>query len=385
MSTSKASFQALHFWWAFLRWNIGKYDPSWVIDSIINELAAIPTLRDINLNYLRYASHFGNLDAFSNLHKIRVQGASLGIDKFILDLGKLLAQCPGLTDLDISIESFYESDSNNMSQLFRFLDQTEKPLSLHNLRMDGISVSPDFSELAIGNLRSLQSFHIYRFSSNGTGYTIWDIFRKERIYIKSLSTDAADDSLLRYLSSFHGMRKFSLIKYSFLQFDISLQVLQNMIPHHVESLTELSMLAGPNCRIINLFWSENLVNLLSSFKNLQYFGLQLHVTACYISIIVGVFCNVYILFITLTRSQGSIIQTCSKIFPKLQRLVLNTPWMAWAPQNTTPTTIVHDAITQYQYQLNDHSGPVTSFEIECEGRVYFPRHDETTGTFSYII
>jgi hypothetical protein len=332
---------------------------------------------------LKYSSHIGNLDAFSDLHKIRVHVASFGLGKFILELGKLLAQCPGLTDLDISIEG---SPSDITSQLFQFLDQIGKPLSLLNLKMNGMAVSLDCLELAIGNLRSLQSLHIYRFSSLGmpVDLTIWDILRKERIYIRDLSTDTADDSLLRYLSSFQGIRKFSIIKYSVLQSD-HITILRTLIPHHAESLTELSVLAGSGSQIPDLILSENLVNLLSSFKNLQHLGLQLHSVPSYISIIVGVFCNgQYILFITLTRSrsQGSIIQTCTKIFPKLQRLVLHTPWMAWLPQRGifSPTTIVHDAITQYQ--LNDLT--VASFEIECEGRVYLPRQDETTGTFSYI-
>ena len=202
-----------------------------------------------------------------------------------------------------------------MSQLFQFLDQTGKPLSLRNLRLDGMTVSPHCMELGIENLRSLQSLHIYKFSSNGMEHPIWDILRKERIYIKSLSTDAADDSLLRYLSSFHGMRKFSLIKYSFLQFD-PISLLKIMIPHHVESLTELSVLEGLDCQS-KLIWSENLVNLLSSFKNLQYFGVQLHVAACYISIIVRVFCNVNILFITLTRSSRDLL------FRLVQKYFLN--------------------------------------------------------------
>ena len=320
---------------------------------------------------------------FSNLHKIRVQVVNFGLHKLIFELGKLLARCPGLTDLDIYIEDVYyedffgESALDTMSKLFRFLDKTGKPLSLRNLRMNGLSVSPRCMELGIRNLRSLQSLHIYKFSSttsSGLEHTIWDVLRKERIYIQSLSTDAADDSLLRYLSSFNGMRKFSLIKYSFPQFD-PISLLQIMIPHHAESLTELSVLEGSECQF-RLIWSENLVNLLSSFKNLQYFGVQ-----CYSSIIVGVFCNVNIFVSSLTRSQESTIQNCTKIFPKLQRLVLHTPMMAISPQNAilSPSTIFHDAITQYQ--LN--SSPVASFEIECEGRVYIPRHDETTGTFSY--
>ena len=257
------------------------------MDSIIYELAAIPTLQDINLNYLKYSSHIGNLDAFSNLHKIRIQVASFGPNKVILELGKLLAQCPGLTDLDISIDT-----EDKISQLFQFLDQTGKPLSLRHLRMDQVTVSPDCLKLAIGNLRSLQSLHIHRFSSNGMGYTIWDILRKEKIYIQNLSTDATDDSFLRYLSSFHGLRKFSIIiRYSSPKFDPS-TILQIMISHHSESLTELSLAgSGSHWHISDLILSENLINLLSPVKNLQYFGLQLHTAPCYISNIVSVFCN----------------------------------------------------------------------------------------------
>ena len=56
--------------------------------------------------------------------------------------------------------------------------------------------------------------------------------------------------------------------------------------------------------------------------------------------------------------------------------------MAWFPQSaiSSRTEIVHDAITQYR--SDDLS--VASFEIECEGRVYFPGQNETTGTFSFI-
>ena len=268
------------------------------MDSIIDELAAFPTLRDINLNYLSDSSHIGNLEAFSNLHKICVKVHRSGPEKVILELGKLLAQCPGLTDLDVSV-SF---DQDNMSQLFQFLNQTGKPLSLRHLRMNGVTFFPDCLKLAIGNFRSLQSLHIHRFS-NGTvpGATIWDILRKERIHIQILSTDAADDSLLRYLSSFHGLRKFSMIRYMYLQPD-PITILQTMIPHHVESLTELSMFAGSESQMSVLVLPENLISLLSSVKDLQHFGLQLHVFSSYISIIVSVFCNgPYILFIRLIR------------------------------------------------------------------------------------
>ena len=355
------------------------------MDSIINEIAAIPTLRDINLNYLRGSYHIGNLGPFSNLHKLRIKVADFGLDKFILELGKLLAQCPGLTDLDITMVAF----EDNASQLFQILDQTGKSLSLRHLKMDGMTFSPDCLKLAIGNLRSLQTLHIYRFSSGIVSEpTIWDILRKERIYVQNLSTDTADDSLLRYLSSFQGMRKFSIMKYSSLRFDHT-TILQIMIPHHAESLTEFSVLAGTESQIPELILSENLVNLLSSVKNLQYFGLQLHLdfqihlAPSYISMIVSVFCNdQYILFITLTRSrsQESIIQICTRTFPKLQRLVLQTPRMALFPQNVIilPSATVHDTITQYQ--PDDLSVP--SFEIECEGRVYFPSQE---GTFSYIL
>lgn len=53
--------------------------------------------------------------------------------------------------------------------------------------------------------------------------------------------------------------------------------------------------------------------------------------------------------------------------------------MAWFPQIviSSPTTIAHDAITQYR----PDELSVPSFEIECEGRVYFPGQE---GTFSYI-
>ena len=164
------------------------------MDSIIHELAAIPTLRDINLNYLSNSSHIGNLSALSNLHKIRVKVFRLGPEKIILELGKLLAQCPSLTDLDISI-----TIEDNMSQLFQFLNQTGKPLSLRHLRMNRLLISPDCLKSAIENLRCLQSLHVLGFSYNGmvSGATIWDVLRKERIHIQNLSTDVADDSLLR--------------------------------------------------------------------------------------------------------------------------------------------------------------------------------------------
>jgi hypothetical protein len=253
-----------------------------VTDSIINELAAIPTLRDINLNYLSDSSHVGNLDAFSNLRKIRVRAAGCGPDELTLELGKLLAHCPGVTDLDIFIE---EESENSISQLFQFLDQTGKPHSLRHLTMEGLKTS-DCSKLANGNLQFLQSLHIYRFASRIViEPTIWDILRKERIHIQNLSTDVSDlltdDSFLRYLSSFHGLRKFTIISplYRYVA------ILQVMVSYHADSLTELTMLQRQSS--IGNLMTDDFISIISSFKNIQYFGLDLsHLS--YRSIVVSV-------------------------------------------------------------------------------------------------
>ncbi|KAF8814225.1 hypothetical protein BYT27DRAFT_7250266 [Phlegmacium glaucopus] len=101
-----------------------------------------------------------------------------------------------------------------MSPLFQFVDHAGKPLSLHHLSMGQVVVSPDCFKSAIRNFRSLQSLHLHRCSSShgvGSRPTVWDILIEESIYIRNLSTDAVDDSLLRYLSSFEGLRKFSII------------------------------------------------------------------------------------------------------------------------------------------------------------------------------
>ena len=328
------------------------------------------------------SSHIGNLRAFSNLHKIRIQVTCFGLDKVILELEKLLTQCPGLADLDISVIGL----KDNESQLPRFLvPKTGEPLSLRHLRMDGITVSPGCLKLAIGNLRSLHSLHIHRYLWTWThmGPTIWDILRTEKLYIRNLSTDAPDNSFLRYICSFNGLRKLSITKrYPSYPLDPN-AILQIMIPHHAESLTEVNMQAASLSLVIFPILPENLINTLSSFKNIQYFGLQLHFAECYISIIVCAFCNTqYVSFIILTWfrswSKGFIIQTCTKIFPKLQRLVLHTMVTSRLQRAiSSPTMSIHDAITQYQ----PDDLFVSSFEIECEGRVYFPGQE---GTFSYI-
>lgn len=155
--TFKSEFSS-SFWWTFPRWQIGRYEPLWVIDSIINSLVAIPTLRGINLNHLKYSYRIGKLSAFSNLHKIRVQATHVSSDRVILELGKVLAQCPALTDLDISLYG-------DMSQLFQFVNHAGKPLALHHLSMDQGTVSPHFFKSAIQHFRSLQSLHLYRCSS----------------------------------------------------------------------------------------------------------------------------------------------------------------------------------------------------------------------------
>ena len=259
------------------------------MDIIINELAAIPTLRDIDLNYLKHSSHIGNLDAFSNLHKIRIQVATFCPHNVTDELAKLVAQCPSLTDLDIRIEG-----GSNMPQLFKVLDSTGKPLSLRHLGIDRMGVPPGCFSV-IGKLRSLQSLHIHRFSSNNvvSEVTIWDILLKEKIYIQDLSTDVADDSLLRYISSFHGMRKFSIAGFPSPLFD-PIAILQIMITHHAESLTELCML--------DPILSEKVINLLSSIKNIRYFGVQLQFSCNYPSTVVSVSSGQYVLFTALTGS-----------------------------------------------------------------------------------
>ena len=261
------------------------------MDSIISELAAIPTLQEINLNYFENSTQIGNLDAFSNFHKIRVQVAKFGPDKVILELGKLLSKCPGLTELDISVDDIEE----NMSQLFQCLDQTGKPLSLSHLGMDGLKVTPNCFKLAIGNLRSLQSLHIHRFSRPWSlrGDTIWDILRIERVHIQDLSTDCPDKSCLRYLCSFNGLRKLSIMtRGSHHTLNNPNPILQTVIPHHTESLTELIMRAA-SPRLVVVISSETITSVLSPVKNLQYFALQLVFagTVDYDSVIVSVFCN----------------------------------------------------------------------------------------------
>ena len=93
--------------------------------------------------------------------------------------------------------------------IFKFLNQAEKSLSLRNLKLERVTFSIDRLLKRIGDLRSLQSLHIHKFSTKNmvSGVTIWDILRKERIHLQDLSTDAADDSLLCYLTSFHGSRR----------------------------------------------------------------------------------------------------------------------------------------------------------------------------------
>ncbi|KAF8814228.1 hypothetical protein BYT27DRAFT_7250270 [Phlegmacium glaucopus] len=308
LKSAISSFRAI----TTMSWQIGRHEPLWAMEYIINELAAIPTLRDINLNYLRYARHIGNLTTFSNLHKIRVR-VDLGPGGVILELGKLLAQCPALTDLDISI-------GDDMSQLFQFVDHAGKPLSLHHLSMDQLAVSPDCFKSAVRNFRCLQSLHLHRCSSShsvGSRPTIWDILIEESIYIRNLSTDAVDDSLLRYLSSYEGLRKFS----SIVEYDLisspnqvhPINILRAMIPHHAESLAELDILESSTDQIIDWSppFSKNLINLLSSFNNLRHFAHQLHLAPCYISMI------------------ESVLPICAKIFPELQRLVLHTPVMSY--------------------------------------------------------
>ena len=268
--------------------------------------------------------------------------------------------------------------------IFKLLNRAEKSLSLRNLKLERVTFSIDRLLKRIGDLlRSLQSLHIHKFSTKSmvSGVTM----RKERIHLQDLSTDAMDDSLFRYLTSFHGLRKFSsFIGHGDHQSN-HITILQTMIPYHAESLTKLNMRGGSESQISDLTASVsgNFINLLS-VKNLQYFGLQLHIAPCYISIIVSVFCNgQYIVHHThpvIGSDPGTYYSDLyTKIFPKLQRLVLHVP----TPSRRTP-----------RYLLNTVSLPaikplllmtsVASFEIECEGRIYFPRQDETTGIFSYL-
>jgi hypothetical protein len=87
-------------------------------------------------------------------------------------------------------------------------------------------------------------------------------------------TDGCCGRLIPYLSSFHEFSSFigdgdhSPI--------LSPSVLQT-IPHHAESLTELNMQGGSKNQISDLTVCPG-SNLLSSVKDLQYFGLQLHIS-----------------------------------------------------------------------------------------------------------
>jgi hypothetical protein len=87
-----------------------------------------------------------------------------------------------------------------------------------------------------------------------------------------------------------------------------------------------------------------------------------------------------------TNSFDLSCQTCAKIFPKLERLVLHTPQAYFylqhphlEPRFTFPNNF-RDAIAEYRFE-----GPsVPSFEIDCDRIIYKPHKDEKTGTFTYI-
>ena len=96
-------------------------------------------------------------------------------------------------------------------------------------------------------------------------------------------------ALPRYLSFFQGLRRFFSVASISSTNEAPVDILRVMVLHHTESLAEIDILADSDHEIGNWSppFSENLVNLLSSFKFLQYFALYLQYTVDYILIIVS--------------------------------------------------------------------------------------------------
>ncbi|PPQ96480.1 hypothetical protein CVT26_010474 [Gymnopilus dilepis] len=380
-------------------WEVGPYEPSWMHDIILKVMADLSP-DDLVILLQEHSTSRIALGAFSNIKRLCIErlGGVCLTDDLLSQLSTLVRKSPELSRLELNLPH------TKLSDLLRVINgRVTTPLPLEHLSMVNLHVQT-FDIFPLSRyLLKLKSFELRYTSRNYRNFPLyrnmWDSFLEDKIHLSRLSIHCLiDDLFIAYLESFVGLEYLHLFVANSAEAESLvpqtslplLRFVQALKSHHASSLLELNLEAGYEAREWTWPFPDDVLTLLSSFRDLRLFGITLKYpdemgnTSGY--------------------RDGTIyplIAFCEGNFRKLQTLELHTslswpfhPWRARAQHDyfghrglrgsSRPfiNKIFEDAIVTYR---SDHDSLCAEFQIHYEGNVYVRNAPTETDSRSFYI
>jgi hypothetical protein len=249
-----------------VRWHFGMNDPDWAKTIVMDSLASLPGLEEIRISLVAGSASPLKLSQLKNMRKVRITGFCR--QGMIPGLRTLISNSPRLTHLDLDGDSYLaNSETSTLHEIFD-ASPPNSPLALTHLNLRSWCVRLDSKTLLphLGMLESLtihcnidtrQDASLEELDDIGrdelsertrdycsTNDEIWDILRREQIYLLEVSTDEVSQALLDYLASYSGLKKLTLnfVTYNTSWSDaLGIQFYRNVLLKHVHTLSALEI------------------------------------------------------------------------------------------------------------------------------------------------
>ncbi|KAK7043931.1 hypothetical protein VNI00_008097 [Paramarasmius palmivorus] len=260
-------------------WTIPHHDPEWSHALVINTISTHPSLSNLSLefvwNYHKPHASPLNLTPFRNLKSFSLKGSFRDLEDNVLrPLRGLLKNNADLSSLSLN---FTKSALSSSADLDQFITSWS-PKSLAKSKLKHLRLGlfqGNLTPSSISHLRSLTSLELL--DVRMVFSNIWDALHQENIYLREISVPAVNDSFLRYISSYSGIRK---LHYHSLGAPIEVvdnsmadMLYDQVLPRHAETLEDLALHSSFEGR-----WSVGERNLgaLQSCTELRSLGLSIN-------------------------------------------------------------------------------------------------------------
>ncbi|KAJ3575985.1 hypothetical protein NP233_g742 [Leucocoprinus birnbaumii] len=228
--------------------------PPELVNGFLKSLGSLKSLTDLTISF--HSDHPTptlSLEPISGLKRLSIRWCLYrGLGKELIEqIASLLARCPDLEvfefSLDIQISSYRNiKPAITLKELFEGLHMRGAPLKLRRLKTRGVVVYPEDFLTHLPHLKSLEQLEVVLDPSpTASDYMgeICAILRREGIHIQAFSTSTLHHpEIIRYLSSFNTLNRFSL--QSFDQLDDSLALIDRFfstLTRHHRSLKMLRL------------------------------------------------------------------------------------------------------------------------------------------------
>jgi hypothetical protein len=215
--------------------------PRWLIDSLMQAVARLPRLTELQVETDGDYHPRIPFGLFANLSKLTVECDDTDVPFFTSQVATAIANSPQLRSLRVS---YLYSPSNDgpppaLSGLFAKLS-TQNPLCIEHLYINDINATMD--QVTLPHLMHLTSFHFQdRTLDHSVAQSVWTSFLANNIKLSHVKTNVGmTEEMLLYLSSWSGLKKFDLDDTEEAEVEnLSDRLFEEVIPKHINSLQSL--------------------------------------------------------------------------------------------------------------------------------------------------